>query len=252
MDKYLWDKYDIFTRINLYHLNNHTIKPITYNALSFNSNIPFSYVLKHKYEHWNWEGVIATILTDYDYHCYQDECDEIFKSKSFTYCEHLSVSLIYELCGLYNFKNILLYKAPLKFILEHPDYEWDWDVISESDIITPNDMISHPELPWKYNDINDPSIDLYLKLILLGYTYRNTKKLSSSKYIDINDVISNPDIPWDYDYLSMNPNITWEIITSYPDLPWNLKYIAQNTMSCPVECKYYRSLYDEIIHELNY
>ena len=63
----------------------------------------------------------------------------------------------------------------MKFILEHPDYEWDWDVISESDIITPNDMISHPELPWKYNDINDPSIDLHLKLILLGYTYRNTK-----------------------------------------------------------------------------
>ena len=144
----------------------------------------------------------------------------------------------------------------MKFILEHPDYEWDWNVISYSDTITPNDIISHPELPWKYYNIvyiyDNFTIDLYLYLISFGFTFNNTKKLSSSKYIDMNDVVKNPDIPWDYKYLSMNPNITWKIITSYPDLPWDLNWIAKNDMSCPVECKYYQSLYDEIIRELNY
>ena len=37
-----------------------------------------------------------------------------------------------------------------------------------------------------------------------------------------------PDKPWDYDYLSENPNITWEIIQKNPDKPWNYNYLSRN------------------------
>ena len=50
----------------------------------------------------------------------------------------------------------------------------------------------------------------------------------------------------------MNPNITWGIINTHPNLPWNFKDIVRNTMSCPIECKRYRNLYDEIVKELKY
>ena len=35
----------------------------------------------------------------------------------------------------------------------------------------------------------------------------------------------NPDEPWDWDGLSMNPNITFEIVTQNLDKPWNMKWL---------------------------
>ena len=35
--------------------------------------------------------------------------------------------------------------------------------------------------------------------------------------------------PWDYSELSLNPNITWEIIKSNPDKPWNYSELSLNS-----------------------
>jgi hypothetical protein len=34
-------------------------------------------------------------------------------------------------------------------------------------------------------------------------------------------VKNNPDKPWDWDWLSKNPNITFDIVKDNPDKPWN-------------------------------
>ena len=34
----------------------------------------------------------------------------------------------------------------------------------------------------------------------------------------------NPDKRWDYKLLSLNPNITWEIVLANPDKPWTIIY----------------------------
>ena len=38
----------------------------------------------------------------------------------------------------------------------------------------------------------------------------------------------NSDKPWDWDWLSGNPNITWEIVTMNPDKPWDWKELSKN------------------------
>ena len=39
---------------------------------------------------------------------------------------------------------------------------------------------------------------------------------------------SNPDRFWHYGYLSMNPNLSWEIVKSNPDKPWNYRWMCSN------------------------
>ena len=41
-------------------------------------------------------------------------------------------------------------------------------------------------------------------------------------------ILNNPDKPWDYGLLSMNQNITWEIVQANPDKPWNYCSLSIN------------------------
>ena len=34
--------------------------------------------------------------------------------------------------------------------------------------------------------------------------------------------------PWDYSKLSLNPNITWDIVQNNPDKPWNYQILSEN------------------------
>ena len=37
-----------------------------------------------------------------------------------------------------------------------------------------------------------------------------------------------PDKPWKWEWISSNPNITMEMIEKYPDKPWNWDFISEN------------------------
>ena len=41
----------------------------------------------------------------------------------------------------------------------------------------------------------------------------------------------NPDKDWNYNALSLNPNITWEIVQSNPDKKWNYHFLSLNNMT---------------------
>ena len=252
IDKYPWELNFIFERISFGELNLITrLFKINYDSLSCNSNIPFSYILKHKNEDWDWTSVISNILTEYDYLNYQEECSTLFSNYHGTVsCKNFSFKFIYELFKRYRFfLGSLSRKAPLKFILEHPEIMWKWVFISRSNVITNADILSHPELPWNYGEImyrKNMDIPLYHKLVTMGFPGA-INRLSMSNCITITDVIAHPDLPWNYECLSMNSNITWKIINNYPNLPWDFRSISSNDMSCPAECKKYRLLYDEII-----
>jgi hypothetical protein len=40
---------------------------------------------------------------------------------------------------------------------------------------------------------------------------------------------ANPNHMWNWDFISLNPNITWEIIKANPDHKWNWWCISSNT-----------------------
>ena len=169
---------------------------------------------------------------------------------------YLSVGFIYELSKRYDAFTVALSNiAHINFILKHIDYKWNWRSISCSKVITCNDILSHPELPWDYDSIlyrNDINMELYLKLRNGCISNMLSRKLSMSKLITISDVLKFPRLPWDYRFMAVNPNITWKIINSYSYMPWDLSLIDRNDMSCPMEIKKYRTLYDVVVREINY
>ena len=87
---------------------------------------------------------------------------------------------------------------------------------------------------------------------LLSKGYNAIDGLSISESISMNDVIMHPEIPRQYDKLSMNPNIIWIEINKYPEIPWNFNNIAHNNMVSPLKRKYWQSVFDKILKEINY
>lgn len=94
-----------------------------------------------------------------------------------------------------------------------------------------------PKLNW---DIVSKDSEL-LKCLILG----------KCSYVTWDNILSNPQIKWCYGYVSVNPNVTLDIISNnldfpwtnnlginknvtlefvlkYPDLPWNWQYLSQN------------------------
>lgn len=53
--------------------------------------------------------------------------------------------------------------------------------------------------------------------------------LSKNQNITWNTIVNYSDIiNWDFNYVSVNPNVTWEIIQSHPQYAWNYKLMSEN------------------------
>ena len=42
---------------------------------------------------------------------------------------------------------------------------------------------------------------------------------------------NHPDKPWKWNWLSQNPNITFDIVLAHPDKPWHWGWLSRNTFS---------------------
>jgi hypothetical protein len=58
----------------------------------------------------------------------------------------------------------------------------------------------------------------------------NWEYLSENPNITWDIVVDNPEKKWDYDSLSVNPNITWDIIEANLDKPWIYELLSENLM----------------------
>ena len=72
-------------------------------------------------------------------------------------------------------------------------------------------------------DINNKLEDT-CKLKKDSNLYENFERLWQKHWFQY--ILDNPDKPWDYTMLSMNPNITWDIIENNPNKPWNYNFLA--------------------------
>ena len=53
---------------------------------------------------------------------------------------------------------------------------------------------------------------------------------------------NNPDKPWDWDYLSLNPNVTWDVVQANLDKPWVWDWLSENpNLTRDVICLLYTS-----------
>ena len=44
-------------------------------------------------------------------------------------------------------------------------------------------------------------------------------------------ILDNPEYKWNYNYLSGNPNITWDIVKDNLEIPWDYQELSYNKMT---------------------
>lgn len=68
------------------------------------------------------------------------------------------------------------------------------------------------------------------QLLTSIYNYRNTIKPKTYRHYNtpLEAIIDNLDKDWHWEYLSANPNITWQDVVDHPQLPWNWSGLSVN------------------------
>jgi len=84
----------------------------------------------------------------------------------------------------------------LEFIQSHINENWDFEMLSHEDIMTPDFIISHKDKPWNFN------------------YYKFLKNLAMEQFLEVQDEIE------DYETLSRNHNISLEYIFEHDHKPW--------------------------------
>lgn len=68
---------------------------------------------------------------------------------------------------------------------------------------------------WVQHVIDNPD-----KFFDSPYTWHVHNVIEQLK-VTIDVVVDHNEICWDFNILSLNPNMTWEIVYNHPDKPWN-------------------------------
>ena len=125
-----------------------------------------------------------------------------------------------------------------QYVKNHPDKEWSYLYLSENPNITWKTIQENPDNPWccsydkNRNYCTDQESDYEWEpipenfgdeLSEIDYIY-----LSLNPNITWEIVQDNPDKPWNYYYLSRNSNITWKIVQDNPNEPWNYDALSLN------------------------
>ena len=119
-------------------------------------------------------------------------------------------------------------------ILEsYPNIKWDYAMLSHNGNITWDFIKKYPNKGWNYNRcISNPNITLDI----INSNPEFDRSIDDGPRIATNptitwDMVQHDTIMgrnWDYNYLSMNPNITMDIIKDNPELGWNYNWFTKN------------------------
>jgi hypothetical protein len=130
---------------------------------------------------------------------------------------------------------------PWSFILANLDKPWDYYWLSFNKHITYEIVLAHEELPWDYNHL--VSNRNFTTDIPDGQVWKIIKKYNlRNSYFAANPNISPttyPNLPhgcsWSYQHLSLNPNLTYDIVRNDPECKllgsgdsWNYPMLASN------------------------
>lgn len=95
-------------------------------------------------------------------------------------------------------------------ILDAPEHPWDWAAISRNAFVTWKHVQEHVDLPWHW-----PSF-----LANPNFTWALVQSLPLLRTMS----------QFHGELLSLNPNLTPEIVATHPDVAWDAAYLACNRM----------------------
>ena len=157
----------------------------------------------------------------------------------------------------------------MKIIIDNPEFEWDWKILSDNPNIIIKQMLinnnNNEKWKWCFHDI---TMNKYITMDLIEnnkdkewcweYMYRNPnltiefiKKnkeklyewhlISCHKNITMDDITNNPDLPWNERHVCNNPNLTMEYVNSIGRRNFGSWYVCSNP----------RITYNDIINNID-
>lgn len=178
---------------------------------------------------------------------------------------NLTCSLFNEILNeFYTEKQYNMNNQLTTLLTKFPGKNWNWSHLSKNKCISMDFIISHPELPWDYDDVfvnpnftmdlwdvisdlrtdtaplyNDwvfksyieghPTLDI--DFVLANHTNCNFDSYIwrlVSAHIDIKYINIFPHFPWNYTFVSKNRTLTPEFIDSHIDEEWDMDNLSQN------------------------
>jgi hypothetical protein len=117
-------------------------------------------------------------------------------------------------------------------IKNNPNFSWHWNEITLNPNITLDIIINNLEYPWDWKAISSHKIisnDLIQNNINLFYEKMDWDLLAKNNFnIDLKIYENFPHLNWNYQYLSMNKNLTFDIVVKHPDKPWNWDILSRH------------------------
>jgi hypothetical protein len=114
-----------------------------------------------------------------------------------------------------------------------PNKNWNWRHLSSRCDVEIEMILSHPELPWNWDEVSRHPHLLFSHLDSLSKAFPDKKwnffNLSKHHNFSLTDIFHYPQLPWDDEGLSKNPNINIYIVESHPERKWNYDSLTYNS-----------------------
>lgn len=134
-------------------------------------------------------------------------------------------------------------------IILHPHATWDWNEISANPNITPVMVREHFYLPWNWAHIcRNPN---FTWADITGWSWSDNLRYVTlprhalsgwiRKWTDYIWTITSAYLKRGYsaEYLSLNPNITWDFVLAHPEIKWYYPWLSANRNITPAIMKAY-------------
>ena len=156
-----------------------------------------------------------------------------------------------------------IYYSRFDVIMKYSDLPWVWYYLSTSKYLTLGVIETLIDKPWDYRQISYDNRRILTNDFILQHPYNNYKldnisatftihdvinfyysplsvslnwmKISASSNIYMDDIMENRDLPWDWSGVSINPNLTNNIICCFNTSHWSPDYMSSNTFEGIVE-----------------
>jgi hypothetical protein len=116
-----------------------------------------------------------------------------------------------------------------QIVLQYPNQQWNFDLLSRNPNISQAFMDEHHELPWNIEyRYENPNIDEhYIQEHNDGTIAWNYEILSTFKHLSIHFIESHIHENWDFFMLSAHPNVDILLLLRYPEKSWNYEYFCK-------------------------
>jgi hypothetical protein len=205
-----------------------------YNLSYCNSNINWDIVIKYKDQDWNWDYL--SNCEKIDWNIIVDNLDQAWNWNHISFNLKIT-SQVLSTNHNWNWHH-LSYNNSItdEILLDHPDKPWDYACLSSSrNNISKEFVLNNPDKPWDYDLL------AYNNNIIIKDKITDWSMLSQNLDLSFEFIKKNIDKfirSGNWFFLSINNNLTYELLNNNRNLPWNWGALSVNDNMLDIEVEY--------------